>query len=359
MRPVTIVDVAEKARISVSTVSRVLKDDPRVSPEVRERVKAVIEKLGYTPSVAARRMGGSKSYLLISLNDRRLTVDNWRSGRGNDWLDQMLHGAMLTCQDAGYHFMFELVDLESDQLEQQILALTASLGPDGVIVTPPISDNEKVLVVLRKRQVPVVRIGSHTPGQGLRVYMDDHAAARDVTRYLLRLGHRRIGFIAGSYRFLSSVQRVETFRRTMAEAGLEERWIQKGDFTFESGLAAAQTLLALDARPTALMASNDEMALAALHVAQMNGVAVPDQLSLISFDDGPSMRLSIPALTAVRQPTSEMASKAAQLLIEASAAGGKLGKSEHVVPFELVERASCAPPPAAVSVAAQPSARRR
>src|ERR1700752_576866 len=136
MRPITIVDVAEKARVSVSTVSRVLKDEPNVSPEVRQRVKAIIEKLGYTPSMAARRMGGSKSYLIISLNDRRLTIENWRSGRGNDWLDQMLHGAMLTCETAGYHFMFELVDIEADGVEQQITRLAGSLRPDGVILTP-------------------------------------------------------------------------------------------------------------------------------------------------------------------------------------------------------------------------------
>ena len=356
MRAVTIVHVAEKARVSVSTVSRVLKDEPNVSPEVRERVKAIIEKLGYTPSMAARRMGGSKSYLIISLNDRRLTIDNWKSGRGNDWLDQMLYGAMLTCQQAGYHFMFELVDLESEQLEQQISTLVGSLRPDGVIVTPPSSDNQTILGVLRRRQIPMVRLGANSPGQGHRVYMDDHAAARCVTRYLLDLGHRRIGFITGSYRFQSSLRRVQTFTEVMSEAGVavHEAWLQRGDFTYESGAAGAKALLDLapEERPTAIKASNDEMALGALHVAQQLGIAVPEQLSIISYDDTASMRFCTPPLTAIRQPTSEMAAKAAQLLVDASAAGGKPGTSDTQVPFTLVVRGSCAPPLASASASA-------
>lgn len=345
MRPVTIVDVAEKARVSVSTVSRVLKDEPNVSPEVRQRVKAIIEKLGYTPSMAARRMGGSKSYLIISLNDRRLTIENWRSGRGNDWLDQMLYGAMLTCEKAGYHFMFELVDIEADGLEQQITRLAGSLRPDGVILTPPISDDETVIRALKRRQVPMVRLGADSPASGHRVYMDDHAAARCVTRYLLDLGHRRIAFIAGSYRFQSSVRRIDTFREVMAEAGVAapEAWVQKGDFTYQSGVAAAEVLLRLDPRPTAIQASNDEMALGALHAAQRLGVAVPDQLSIVSYDDTPTMLYSTPPLTAVRHPTAAMAAKAAELLLDAGAASGR---SDTVVPFEFIHRASCAPPPA-------------
>jgi len=345
MRPITIVDVAEKARVSVSTVSRVLKEEPNVSPEVRERVKAIIAKLGYTPSMAARRMGGSKSYLIISLNDRRRTIENWRSGRGNDWLEQMLHGAMLTCEQAGYHFMFELVDIEAEGVEQQIAKLAGSLRPDGVILTPPISDDETVLGVLRRRKIPMVRLGAHSPGSGPRVYMDDDAAARCVTRHLLELGHRRIGFIAGSFRFPSSRRRAETFQKVMSEAGIpiHDAWLQNGDFTYQSGAAAAEALLKLDPRPTAIQASNDEMALGALHAAQRLGVSVPEQLSIVSYDDTPTTLYSTPPLTAVRHPTAAMAAKAAELLLDASAAGGE---SDTVVPFEFIQRASCAPPSA-------------
>jgi LacI family transcriptional regulator len=239
--------------------------------------------------------------------------------------------------------MFELVDIDADGLEQQITRLAGSLLPDGVILTPPISDDETVLSVLRRRKIPMVRLGAHSPGPGPRVYMDDDAAAECLTRHLLDLGHRRIGFIAGSFRFQSSQRRVETFQRVMSQAGvpIQDAWLQRGDFTYQSGLAAAEALLKLDPRPTAIQASNDEMALGALHAAQRLGVSVPEQLSIVSYDDTRTMLYSNPPITAVRHPTAAMAAKAAELLLDANTAGDK---SDIAVPFEFIQRASCAPP---------------
>ena len=342
MRAVTIVHVAEKAGVSLKTVSRVLNNEPNVTPQTRDRVMAAVDKLGYSPSMAARRMGGSRSYLLIAFNDRQLTLDNWRSERGNNWIDQMLYGAMLRCEQSGYHLMFELIDLESDGLERRVTAILSSLQPDGVILTPPNSENETVLRVLRKREIPFVRMGSTSRGAGHKVFMDDKAAGEAVTRHLLDLGHRKIGFISGSPRFEASLQRAEGYSAAMAASGVNrhEAWVQPGEFTYESGLTAAETLLTLDDRPTAIMASNDEMALAALHVAQRLGISVPDDLSIVSFDDSPGVRFSVPPLTAVRQPTSEMAECAADILIAASADGGKPATSRRLLPFELIVRGS-------------------
>ncbi len=342
MRAVTIVHVAEKAGVSLKTVSRVLNNEPNVTPQTRDRVMAAVDELGYSPSMAARRMGGSRSYLLIAFNDRQLTLDNWRSERGNNWIDQMLYGAMLRCERSGYHLLFELIDLQSDGLERRVTAILSSLQPDGVILTPPNSENETVLRVLRKREIPFVRVGSSARGAGHKVYMDDRAAGEAVTRHLLELGHRKIGFISGSPRFQASLQRAEGYATAMAASGVNrhEAWVQPGDFTYESGLAAADALLALEDRPTAIMASNDEMALAALHVAQRLGIAVPADLSIVSFDDSPGVRFSVPPLTAVRQPTAEMAERAADILIAASAEGGKPATSRHQLPFELIVRGS-------------------
>ena len=196
-RPATIIHVAEKARVSVKTVSRVLNNEPNVTPDLKERVLAAVDKLGYSPSKAARTMAGSRSYLLVAFNDRRLTLDNWRSERGNEWIDQMLYGAMLRCEQSGYHLMFELVDRESDQLEKQITAVLSSLQPDGVILTPPNCEDPVVLGALKKRNIPFVRLNTPMRGQGARVYMDDRAAARQASKHLLGLGHTRIGMIAG------------------------------------------------------------------------------------------------------------------------------------------------------------------
>lgn len=343
MSKVTIRHVAAAAGVAVKTVSRVMNGEPNVSKDLQNRVMQAVDALGYVPSMAARRMGGSRSYLLVALNDRQNTINNWRSGRGNDWIDQMLYGTMLTCEAHGYRMLFELVEAGSDDLDRRVAAILSALQPDGVILTPPHSQNLALVEMLARRNVPVVRMGVAGEGVGFGVYMDDRAAAAEATRHLLDLGHRRIGFIAGSPRFEASRQRLEGYRDALEQAdiGIEAALIAPGDFTFQSGAAAAETLLSRPDRPTAILASNDEMALAALHVASRLGIGVPE-LSLISFDDTPGVRLSVPGLTSVRQPISEMAAKAAELLIGVSKTG-ETAPSDHLLPFGLEVRGSTAP----------------
>lgn len=343
MSKVTIRHVAAAAGVAVKTVSRVINGEPNVTRDLRDRVMKAVEELGYVPSMAARRMGGSRSYLLVALNDRQNTINNWQSGRGNDWIDQMLHGAMLTCEAHGYRMLFELVDAESPDLDRKVVAVLSALQPDGIILTPPHSQNLALVEMLTRRNVPVVRMGVPGDGVGFGVFMDDREAATEATRHLLDLGHRRIGFIAGSPRFEASGQRLEGYRDALGGAGLtvDNKLIAPGDFTFESGVAAAETLLASDDRPTAILASNDEMALAALHVASRRGLRVPE-LSLVSFDDTPGVRLSVPGLTSIRQPISDMAAKAAELLIGVSKTGDAT-PTDHLLPFGLEIRGSTAP----------------
>ncbi len=345
MTKVTIRHVAAEAEVAVKTVSRVMNGEPNVTQDLRDRVMKAVDALGYVPSMAARRMGGSRSYLLVALNDRRNTVNNWRSGRGNDWIDQMLHGAMLMCETHGYRMLFELVDAESDDLDRKVVAVLSALQPDGVILTPPHSQNVALVEMLVRRKVPVVRMGVPGQGTGFGVFMDDRAAAADAVRHLIDLGHRRIGFIAGSPRFEASVARQEGYLDALRLAGLaiDPELIAQGDFTFESGVAAADALLSLPLTPTAILASNDEMALASLHVAARLGRSVPGDVSIVSFDDTPGVRLSVPGLTSIRQPISDMAAKAAELLIGVSRTG-ETAPSDHLLPFGLEVRGSTAPP---------------
>ncbi len=319
---VTIKHVAADAGVSLQTVSRVINSEPNVRPETQKRVQASIDKLGYVPSIAAQRMSGSHSYLILALNDRERTIADWREREGSDWVDQMLFGGMLKCAEHGYRLIFELVDTHNDHVERELSAAFASLQPDGVILTPPNSENPQILAFLAKQQIPFARIGTRTPGPGIAITMDDAGSARKAAEHLLDLGHRRIGFISGSPEFSLSARRTEGWRVTMEEHGLScEGLLAPGDFSYASGKKAARVLLSSSNPPTAIIASSGDMALATLDVAKALGFSVPEDVSLISFDNTPKVRFIDPPLTVIDQPIAETASCAVELIIEAKKTG--------------------------------------
>ncbi len=343
---VTIRHVAAEAGVSLQTVSRVVHNEPNVRAELRERVQSAIDRLGYVPSIAAQRMSGSRSYLILALNDRDRTIADWKARQGTDWVDQMLLGGMLECAAHGYRMIFELVDTHSAHVERELLAAIAALQPDGVILTPPHSDDPHIVEVLARQHIPFARIGSLGVGGGFSLTMDDAGAARTATLHLAGLGHRRIGFIAGSPEYALSTWRVEGWRGAMADAGLAtEGLLAEGDFSYASGERAARRLLESEDPPTAIIASSDQMTLAALETARRMGLDVPGQLSLVSFDNTPIVRFTRPPLTAVDQPIAEITARAVDLLIAAKKAGDAAEPAEPVVvPAGLVERQSTAPP---------------
>jgi LacI family transcriptional regulator len=344
---VTIKHVAADAGVSLQTVSRVINNEPNVRPEMKERVQSSIDRLGYVPSIAAQRMSGSRSYLILAINDRERTIADWQARQGTDWVDQMLLGGMLKCAEHGYRMIFELVDTHSDHVERELLGAIAALQPDGIILTPPHSDNAQIVGLLAQQNIPFVRIGSKQNGEGIPVSMDDEGSARTATRYLLTRGHSRIGFIAGSSEYELSGWRVDGWQAEMQAAGHDTAGLlAKGDFSYASGERAARALLDADVPPTAIIASNDQMALATLEVARQRGIAVPGQLSLISFDNTPLVHFTQPPLTAVDQPIAATASKAVELIIAAQK-GEQAPKVLTVISAAMVERGSVAPPAAA------------
>jgi LacI family transcriptional regulator len=189
---VTIRHVAADAGVSLQTVSRVINDEPNVRPEMKCRVQASIEKLGYVPSIAAQRLSGSRSYLILALNDRDRTIADWRERQGTDWVDQMLLGGMLKAAEYGYRLIFELVDTHDDHVERELRAVFAALQPDGVILTPPHSENPQIIGLLEEIGTEFARIGSIKPGGGIALSIDEEQAAAIATRHLAELGHRRI-----------------------------------------------------------------------------------------------------------------------------------------------------------------------
>jgi LacI family transcriptional regulator len=342
---VTIKHVAAHAGVSLQSVSRVLNDGPHVRPAMRAKVQAAIDELGYVPSIAARRMSGTRSYLILAINDRQRTIADWRSREGGDWVDQMLLGGMLKCAEHGYRLIFELVDTHNDHVERELAAALASLRPDGVVLTPPHSDNPLICRLLEEHHIPFARIGTHDRKTGIALTMDDEGSARAATEHLIGLGHRAIGFIAGSTDYSLSEWRIGGWRDAMEGADLPTvDLLARGDFSYGSGLEAATRLLALSDRPSAIIASSDQMTLAALEAAKNAGLEVPRDLSLISFDNTPIVRFSQPALTAIDQPIAETVARAVELLIEAVKTGAR---PEDVVTVsgDLIERSSTAPPP--------------
>lgn len=313
---VTIRHVAADAGVSLQTVSRVLHDEPNVSVGLRERVRASIERLGYVPSIAAQRMSGSKSYLILAVNDRDSTIGDWRARQGGDWINQMLLGGMLKCAEYGYRMIFELIDTHSDHVERELGAALAAVQPDGVILTPPHSENPLIVGLLSRRGIPFARIGSTQSGPGIPMTMGDMQSARSACEYLLDLGHQRIGLISGPSAYQLSVWRVEGWRQAMAAAGVEDDSLcVAGDFSYQSGVSATRKLLQRAQPATAIIASNDQMALAALDTAKELGFKVPEDLSLISFDNSPAVGFTQPPLTAIDQPIAATFSMAVDLLI--------------------------------------------
>lgn len=347
-RPPTIYEVAQRADVSIKTVSRVLNGEPNVRPVVRERVLAAVSALGYRPKMSARGLAGGRSFTLVTFLDEGLTMDHWRIGRSNPYVERLQFAGMLQCREAGYHLLVELLDRHDPRVEQLIQSTLGALNPDGVILTPPISEDANVIAVLERSLAPFARL-SAAPSDAacLSVTMDERAAAADATNHLLDLGHTRIAFISGGPSFASSALREGGFRSAMAARGVtvDSTLVIDGDYTFESGKAAAARLLDLRSPPTAVFASNDEMALGLVHEANRRNVSIPGDLSVIGFDDFPAALFSIPPLTTMRQPVGEMGALAVQRLIDHAASRARTMRVERaIVPHALILRESTCPP---------------
>jgi LacI family transcriptional regulator len=293
-----------------------MNDEPNVRPETRERVQAAAAALNYHPNLSARSLAGSKSFVIAAFVDAKLTVEHWRSERGTDYLARIQLGATMPCREMGYHFLVELVDHDTAPMRQEVSNLLAALKPDGVILTPPSADNEIVLELLQRAGTPYVRLGpERSGGGGLRLPMDDKAAVRGMVDHLVTLGHRHIGFIEGEPRYGSSRSRREGFLEAMAAHGLKTPWMFAGDYTYPSGIEGGRVLLGRARRPTAIFASNDDMALGCMAAAAELGLEAPGDVSIAGFDDSTGSRFSRPQLTTLRQPIVEMAALAARMLI--------------------------------------------
>ena len=346
MAAVTIYDVARRAGVSIKTVSRVLNNESGVKSDTREKVRAAADALGYHPSLSARSLAGSKSFVIAAFVDAALTNDHWRGARASDYLTRVQLGATVECRRAGYHFVIELIDRDPPGVEREVLGVLGALRPDGVLLTPPSCDDLAVLELLRNARVPYVRLGSEAPGGGgMRVRMDDVGAANAIVQHLIELGHRRIGIILGEAHYPATEARLRGWREALANHGLAapEALTRPGDFTYQSGYAATGDFMALAEPPTAIFASSDEMALGALALFADAGLSVPRDVSVAGFDDSAGARSSNPPLTTVGHPLDELAGLGVHALVAGEVSSEHEREVFAPLPFRLEIRRSTGP----------------
>ena len=304
----TINDVARVAGVSKKTVSRVINRSPLLGEETRARVEAVIADLGYIPNPQARALALRRNFLigLVHDNPNAQTVMNVQQG-----MLEALH-------DTEFEMVVRPVDRGSATMLEDLKHFLERQRPYGVLLMPPVSENDLVARACSEIGCRYVRMGSATLDDAARmVASNDRDAVRIATAYLIEQGHRRIGLVGGPHGFRSARERRLGFEDALSEAGiaLPRSMIADGNYTFESGLVAAERLLDVVPRPTAIFSSNDEMAAGVIHAARQRGLDVPRDLSIVGFDDTPIAAHVWPPLTTVRWPIASMARSATLKLI--------------------------------------------
>jgi LacI family transcriptional regulator len=307
----TIEEIAQLAAVSRSTVSRVLNNHPSVRPAVRDRVLRVISEQNYAPRAAARSLASSRTDVIGLLIPRSAAMIF-----SDPFFHTVIQGITEACASQGYFLMLAMVTADMEQgFYNRFLR---SRHFDGLIMLSSDLD-DPILPLLIKDHVPLVLIGSHPYFQNLTtVDVDHHAGVSAAVAHLIRLGHRRIGTVTGSLQMAVGVERRNGFKRALLEAGLpiEPELIVEGDFTQTGGYHAMSRLIGLPERPTAVFVASDTMALGALRAIREAGLAVPDEIALVSFDDLPHAAFTDLPLTTVRQPIGEMGATAVALLTD-------------------------------------------
>lgn len=296
----------------MKTVSRVLNGEAHVRPHLRSRVLAAVEELRYRPNQAARQLVTNKSFFISFIMPSRLLA----------YMAELVLAASIECRAHGYHLISETLE-NGEEPEKVIERVTSKLRPDGIILAPPLSNDEKMLAAAARAGIPIVRIGALDQQYGETIAIDETIVASHLVDHLIERGHRRIGIVAPPPRFAAAMRRVDGYRQALDRAGIafDPLLVVGGEFTFASGARGAADLLALQRRPTAIFAANDNMALGVMAMAARLGFTIPDDLAVAGFDDSQNSRMVFPALTTVRQPVAGMARHAVLRLMGKETAG--------------------------------------
>jgi LacI family transcriptional regulator len=334
-RRATIKDVAAKVGVSPMTVSRAINGREGIRSETRAAVMAAIEALDYKPNAAARSL----------VTSAELRIGVIYSNPSAAFMSEFLTGAFEEAASRGARLVILRAPKGKSPSSKMLKNFIAS-GLSGVLLTPPLGDSVALLRLLADADLPTATIAAYAAESTVSVRINDREAAYEMSRHLLNLGHRRIGFIVGNPDQAASAERMAGFYEAVREFDNVETYIAQGDFSFDSGLIAAEQLLDRNPPPTAIFASNDDMAAAVVSVAHRRHMDVPQQLSVAGFDDTTTAVTLWPPLTTVHQPVRELGAEALRLLAaQISSQAKQAGSSgDHLLDYKIVYRRSVAPP---------------
>lgn len=304
----TINDVAALAGVSKKTVSRFINNSPLVSERLREKIAAAVAELGYVPNPQARALALRRNFLLALLydNPNGQTVLNFQKG------------VLSAIRDTDLALAVRPVDRNSDLLLEDIETFLVKQRPLGVMLLPPISERDDIADLCKSLQIDYIRVGSAILDEDIRcVASNDREIVKEMIGALIVQGHKRIGFVRGPEGFRSPIERKAGFDDALREAAIkpDPDLVVLGNYRFDTGLEAGRKLLALEQRPTAIFASNDEMSAGVMHAANELAVQIPNELAVVGFDNSATATHVWPALSTVHWPIEQMGKLAAQKLV--------------------------------------------
>jgi len=329
----SLIDVARRAKVSIATVSRVINKSDKVIPETRETVSQAMKELGYRPSRVARRLrqkGGRRSLLGLIIPDIQ-----------NPFFAEMARGA----EDAAYANEFAVILCNSDEdlkKEQFYLEVMQAESVDGIIL-PPINEQDAAVLKLVQSGLPIVTVDRSLAFSAMdKVEVDNRRGAYEAVEHLIKLGHKRVGLIAGLPKVSTSRERRQGYEDALTayHLPLEAGYVRTGDYKQASGHMLTEELLALPTPPTALFAANNLMAVGALEAIHKRRLKIPGDIALIGFDDLPWAEALDPPLTVVRQPAYEVGCAAVELLLKRLSDPKRPETHLKLLP-KLVIRGSC------------------
>jgi LacI family transcriptional regulator, repressor for deo operon, udp, cdd, tsx, nupC, and nupG len=328
-RRYNITEVAVAAKVSVATVSRTLAMPDVVAPETRQRVHAAIRRMGYTPNMQARSLRTARTNMIVALVP----------DISNSFFAEVIRGIEQVAHRNGYSVLLGDTQYNRDR-EQTYADLVGARQADGLITLLP-----HIPRVVSAKRAPLVNACEYVHDPSITsVYADNVGGAREAVEYLLTLGHRSIAFVSGPMNSPISVDRDHGYEAALADADIKRnpKLTIDGDFSAEAGIRAAESLFARGERFTALFCSNDEMAFGALQAIKSRGLRVPEDISVVGFDDIRFARYCDPPLTTIAQPMGDLGRESMNMLIEILN-GTDVPPRKRMLPTHLIVRGSTAP----------------